>query len=307
MKKLLALILCLPLLLRAETPAPAHYVNDFVGKMSASVKIELATNLQKVFMNGGPQIAIAIVSSLDGKSVEDYANNLFRTWGIGRKGKNDGVLLLIAPNERKIRIEVGSGLEGDLPDILCKQIITGIIAPNLKAGNYDAAVIGATNQIVTAVTPRAKPGERGEGFGEIPGWVWNALIVLVIVLLLSIHPFIKWRKRVEADRKIREAQEAKEQAERDRLDAIRMAEWDKQERIRRAQREKERLEEEARERAWRAAHPREAAEKDEAARIAAIAVAAALAAAALAEEERRRRRKREEEEESSRSSSSSSW
>jgi uncharacterized protein len=100
------------------------------------------------------QLVVATVPSLDGRSVEDYANRLFRAWGLGRKDQNDGVLLLVVPTERKLRIEVGYGLEGVLPDAIAKVIIEQFMAPHLRAGRIDAAVTAGVEQIGEVISGR---------------------------------------------------------------------------------------------------------------------------------------------------------
>ena len=84
----------------------------------------------------GIQLVVATVNSLEGQEIEPYANELFRKWALGEKKKNNGVLMLVAPNERRVRIEVGYGLEGTLTDALSKVIISNAMTPRFKAGNF---------------------------------------------------------------------------------------------------------------------------------------------------------------------------
>jgi uncharacterized protein len=99
----------------------------------------------------GAQLAVAVIPSLDGRPLEDYANQLFNTWGVGTKKKNDGVLILVAMSDRKMRIEVGYGLEGVLPDGLCGDIIRNQMRPAFKAGNYGEGILAAAERISTIV------------------------------------------------------------------------------------------------------------------------------------------------------------
>ena len=98
---------------------------------------------------------VATVKSLDGQRIEPYANELFRAWKLGEKAKNNGVLLLVAPNERKVRIEVGYGLEGTLTDALSKIIITNAIAPRFKAGDFAGGIERGVEDIITTLTADA--------------------------------------------------------------------------------------------------------------------------------------------------------
>ncbi|HLD29465.1 MAG TPA: TPM domain-containing protein, partial [bacterium] len=100
------------LLLGADFPSPKGYVNDFaelLGPESSGIIHNLSLELEQ---KSGAQFALATVKSLEGEAIENYAWNLFEKWGIGEKGKDTGVLLLVAPAERKVRIEVGYGFEG---------------------------------------------------------------------------------------------------------------------------------------------------------------------------------------------------
>jgi hypothetical protein len=100
----------------------------------------------------------ATVSSLQGEEIEPYANELFRAWKLGEAKKNNGVLLLIAPKERKVRIEVGYGLEGTLTDAVSSIIIANAITPRFKAGDFDGGVTRGVDDIVTALTTDSADG-----------------------------------------------------------------------------------------------------------------------------------------------------
>jgi uncharacterized protein len=103
------------------------------------------------------QVVVATVSSLEGTSIEDYANRLFRTWQLGQAGKNNGVLLLVASQERELRIEVGYGLEGTLTDALTKLVVTNVITPHFQQGRFangiDAGIVTLLD-ILTGKTVR---------------------------------------------------------------------------------------------------------------------------------------------------------
>lgn len=101
--------------------------------------------------SSGHQIVVATVKDLQGYDVRDFGNQLFRAWALGDKTRNDGVLLLVAPAERKVSIEVGYGLEGDLTDALSRIIIENAIVPRFKAGDYDGGVNAGVDDIIKAV------------------------------------------------------------------------------------------------------------------------------------------------------------
>ena len=108
----------------------------------------------------GIQLVVATVSSLEGQEIEPYANELFRTWKLGEKDKNNGVLLLVAPNEHRVRIEVGYGLEGTLTDALSKVIITNAITPRFKAGDFGGGISRGVDDIITVLTTDASEWQK---------------------------------------------------------------------------------------------------------------------------------------------------
>lgn len=133
----------------ADVPLLSGRVVDNAELLSPTVRNSIAAKLKAHEDATGNQIAVLTIPSLDGDSVEPYALKVFETWKLGKKGKDNGVLLLVVPKERKLRIEVGYGLEGALPDVSASRIIRNVIAPQFKAGQFDlgmdegvAAIIG---------------------------------------------------------------------------------------------------------------------------------------------------------------------
>jgi uncharacterized protein len=124
-----------------QIPAPPAYrVNDFASVLSADAKTRIESKLRTFEKETTTQIVVAIFPSLEEESVEDFTVRLAEAWKIGQKNNNNGVLLAIYIKERKARIEVGYGLEGALTDALSSRIIRNELAPDFKAGNYDAGV-----------------------------------------------------------------------------------------------------------------------------------------------------------------------
>src|SRR6476659_7059065 len=107
-------------------------VVDQAGILAPAAKAALEPKLTELEAKSGIQLVVATVGSLQGQEIEPYANELFRAWKLGEATKNNGVLLLVAPNEHRVRIEVGYGLEGTLTDALSKVIIANAIAPRFK-------------------------------------------------------------------------------------------------------------------------------------------------------------------------------
>src|SRR5258708_19717348 len=140
-------------------PALTDRVVDDAHILSARERDALSSKLAELEAKSGIQLVVATVNSLQGQEIEPYANELFRTWKLGEKAKNNGALLLIAPNERRVRIEVGYGLEGTLTDALSKIIIANAIAPRFKVGDFDGGGSRGADALIPVRTTRA-PGSR---------------------------------------------------------------------------------------------------------------------------------------------------
>src|SRR6202023_3525151 len=115
-------------------------VVDQAGVMSAGSRSAVEAKLKDLEDKSGIQLVVATVKSLQGSDIETYANQLFRAWKLGQARKNNGVLLLVAPAEHKVRIEVGYGLEGTLTDALSQVIIAGSMVPRFKADDYSGGI-----------------------------------------------------------------------------------------------------------------------------------------------------------------------
>lgn len=182
-------------------PTPAHpmeppplkgRVNDYAGMLSPetarNIEQQLAGNEQETTN----QVVLLTVPSLEGETIEGLAIKVGDSWKIGQKGKDNGVLLLLAKKERKIRIEVGPGLQGVLPDITAGQIIRNIIAPQLRSGNTDrgisdglAAIISATKgEFKATAADRSKKG-KGGSFNSLMTALGVAFIAVLFTAMIS--------------------------------------------------------------------------------------------------------------------------
>lgn len=144
-------------------PSPARLVNDFTNTLSVDERETLEKKLVAFDDSTSNQIAVVIVPSLDGADIASYAVELGRAWGVGGKEKNNGVLLLISINDRKMNISTGYGLEGAIPDLMAKHIIQDIITPYFKTGSYYRGINEGTDVIMKAAKgeyqiPRKKGG-----------------------------------------------------------------------------------------------------------------------------------------------------
>ncbi|MGH6852935.1 MAG: TPM domain-containing protein, partial [Methylocella sp.] len=135
-------------------------VVDSANIIPPAVAGRITPKLASLEAKSGIQLVVATVKSLEGGDIEPYANALFRAWKPGEKQTNNGVLLLVAPNERKARIEVGYGLEGTLTDALSKIIITNAMAPRFKAGDFGGGIERGVDDIITVLTTDSSDWEK---------------------------------------------------------------------------------------------------------------------------------------------------
>lgn len=123
-------------------------VTDAAGILNESQEAALTDRLQKLEQRTGHQLVIVTLHSLGGEDIAAYTLRLANRWGIGRKELNDGVVLLVAPNERKARIEVGLGLERTLPDSLCAAILEDVMIPKFRAGDLPGGIDAGVTSLV---------------------------------------------------------------------------------------------------------------------------------------------------------------
>jgi uncharacterized protein len=169
-------------------PALTGRVVDQAGIIPETTRADLARKLKELEDKSSIQLAVATVPSLDGTDVETYANGLFRFWKLGEAKKNNGVLFLVAPNERKTRIEVGYGLEGTLTDALSKVILATAVTPKFKAGDYGAGIergvdgiIGVLNGDTSEWVKKAPPQPTFED--EVIPLLIFALFVFIFIMM----------------------------------------------------------------------------------------------------------------------------
>lgn len=137
---------------------PTGFVNDFAGVLTSEAKAELNEQLEVFAKETGGEITVVVVSSLGGDDIESYANTLFREWGVGGKETNTGILLLVAIEDRDVRIEVGYGYEGTVPDAYASRIIRDGILPSFREGDYGAGIQnGVASLLLLIRDPSAVP------------------------------------------------------------------------------------------------------------------------------------------------------
>ncbi|AYL93779.1 TPM domain-containing protein [Mucilaginibacter celer] len=160
-------------------------VTDYTNTLSPANKQQLESKLVAYNDSTSTQIAVVILKSVGSYDINDYAQQLLRKWGIGQKDKNNGILVLVAINDRKVSIQTGYGAEGAVPDILTQQIIQNDFKPHFKQGDYYGGLDAGTTNLMKAMKgeykAEKKAHKQGNG-GGASGFIF--LVVIVIVLMV---------------------------------------------------------------------------------------------------------------------------
>jgi uncharacterized protein len=189
---LLILQLAAPAFAQPTFPKLTGRVSDAAGVLPADTAAALEAKLKALEDTTGTQLVVATVPDLQGYEIDEYGYQLGRAWGIGQKGTNNGAILLIAPAQRKLRIEVGYGLEGVLTDAVSSGIIRQTIVPRFKAGDMAGGIVAGADQLIALLQlpPEeqaafaAKAKAASTGAGDSPGW--GALVWLIIIIVWII-------------------------------------------------------------------------------------------------------------------------
>ncbi|MGH2552524.1 MAG: TPM domain-containing protein [Chitinophagaceae bacterium] len=177
-----------------KRPSPPKLVNDFTNTLTPYQVDALEKKLVAYDDSTSNQVAVVIIPTIGNYSVDEVALEILRPkdvgasnkgWGVGNKNKNNGIVLLIAKDDRKIRIEVGYGLEGAIPDVTAKSIIDNDLTPNFSQGNYYRGIDEATNDIIKAAAgeykaPAGYSNKKKKGIG------WGSIIFIIIFLLIAM-------------------------------------------------------------------------------------------------------------------------
>jgi uncharacterized protein len=181
-------------LLALEVPQIQGRVNDYAGILAPATARQLEAVLQSFEAAQSTQIVLLTIPSLDGASLEDFSLRVVEAWRPGQSKLDNGALLLIAKNDRKLRIEVGYGLEGKLTDLVSGRIIRDIITPRFKDGNFDQGVIDGISAMMAAVTGefKATDSNRRQNRGIDPGAMFIFFLVLFSMLgrMLARAPWV---------------------------------------------------------------------------------------------------------------------
>ena len=203
---LVALAACVALALpalAADVPFLTGRIVDEANILSAGVEQNLSQMSEKHEQATGNQVVVLTLPSLEGESIEGFATRVFDAWKLGQKGKDNGVLVIVAPNDRKMRIEVGYGLEGTLTDAGASRIIREAMTPQFKSGNYEAGIQNGVTAIVQALEGQgdwnapgasSSSGSAKSAFADIesqlPPWPMRILLGAFIFGIIGLFTFI---------------------------------------------------------------------------------------------------------------------
>lgn len=163
-------------------PALTGRVVDNAGIIDAATEASLTSRLEAFERKSSDQIVVATIQSLGGEAIEPYANRLFRAWKLGQAGENNGVLLLVAVDDRKMRIEVGYGLEGTLTDLHSKLIIENTMVPAFRAGDFSGGISKAVDDIVMVLEGNGAELEARAERNQ-PAFDYDTLIPIAFFIL----------------------------------------------------------------------------------------------------------------------------
>lgn len=179
---LIALTFLLPALLSAYTSpgSPSGFVNDYAGLFGIEEKAVLEDKLVELSSGSGVEFSVVTINELDNETIETYAEKLFQEWGIGKKGEDNGLLLLISRDDREMRFEVGYGLEPIITDIESSRIIREILAPSFQKGEYGKGVVLAIERIASDIDTGEAPPEPKK-IPDISAFFYPAIFLLVFL------------------------------------------------------------------------------------------------------------------------------
>src|SRR5665213_2533386 len=188
-KKITILLLLLVTALAAFSqhlpPKSGTLVTDYTNTLSAGDKQQLENKLVAFNDSTTTQIAVVIIKSVGDYDINEYGQKLGRAWGIGSKGKNNGILVLVALGDRKVTIQTGYGAEGGVPDAITHEIIQNDITPRFKQGDYYGGLNAATDDIMKYMKGEFKSAKRPHSDGR-GGGGFGILFFIVIIILVII-------------------------------------------------------------------------------------------------------------------------
>ncbi|MGQ9835778.1 MAG: TPM domain-containing protein [Thermoanaerobaculaceae bacterium] len=176
-----------------EVPFLSGRVNDLAELLPDAEEQRLSARLAQLERATGAQVVVLTIPSLEGENLEEFSHRVASTWQLGQKGQDNGVLFLIAKNDRKMRLEVGYGLEAKLTDVTARRILDNVVRPRFRNGDFpggiEAGVETLAKVLETGQLPEEKPVPSG-GSGEVPGVGFTLLFLGVFLLVVGTFSFM---------------------------------------------------------------------------------------------------------------------
>jgi uncharacterized protein len=178
---------------------PAGYVNDFAGVIDAGPQRTLERALVELEQKTGAELTVVVLRSMEGGEIDDFTNRLFERWGVGKKGQDNGVMMLAALEDRKARIEVGYGLEPIITDGRAGTILRTLVFPSFKRGNYQEGLTAGAKELAAIIAedagvtldgiPRSRTRSAGNEENPAAGVV-QFIFLIIFILFFIRHPFL---------------------------------------------------------------------------------------------------------------------
>lgn len=173
---------------RAEVAVPPlkARVTDLTGTLSASQSQTLESRLRDFERGKGSQIVVLMLPSTDPETIEQYSIRVAEAWKIGRARVDDGVILIVAKNDRKLRVEVGRGLEGAIPDAVAKRVIAEVITPHFKANDFYGGIAAGSDALMKLIEGEPLPAPGPQGGSDRSGEGYAELLVIFLVVFVVL-------------------------------------------------------------------------------------------------------------------------
>lgn len=179
---------------------PAGYVSDFANVMNPSDRAAVGQTLTELEQKTGAQVAVVTLKSLEGGQIDDFANRLFARWGIGKKGKDNGLLLIASIEDRKVRIETGYGFEGVLPDAAAGRLIDQYVRPAFRAGDYSgglrkgaealASVAASASGVQLTGFQNQERYSSSQPHDRKGGGIFQLIFFVIMIIAVIRHPWL---------------------------------------------------------------------------------------------------------------------
>jgi len=181
-------------------PAPARYFNDYAGVVDAPAAERLETKLRAFDEQTSSQVVVAVFPELPSPSLEDFTIRAAQSWRVGRSKLDNGVVLFVFVKDRKMRLEVGYGLEGALPDAIAKRIVADVVAPRFRDGDYAGGIQAGVDAIIAATRGEYQAAPRSSS-PRSPGLtVWIVLLLVFVFLVIPALQQARGRSRTYSRR-----------------------------------------------------------------------------------------------------------